>query len=398
MSVNVSESHLKIAQGLVDRAHRNDGLAPLDLDRFWEDQQQAVSNPWANDCPQAPLGIHMALDCVYVELGVKKEDWYRIHHDEEYRLALVRPYNDLAEKIVGRRVLNETKSNPALACPPIKALHDIFEAENAWVGDSYWLHQSAGTPDELKALLDRVETRLENLREFLLPADWAEGKAKLLAAGGKVPLYRGQRGPVTFAMSVFGVENLIYLLMDDPDLARRFSDLILKAMLERARVLDEEAGFTPETAPHGFYWCDDNCAMLNAEMYEAFGWPILKGIFDRYSPDPDDGRGQHSDSDMGHLLALLGKLDLTSTNFGPNVMVDEIREHLPRAVICGQLAPFTFSRNEEVNIVAEFLRDFEMAREKKGLHFATAGSINDGSRLSGMRLIMAAIQEYGRYA
>ena len=31
------------------------------------------------------------------------------------------------------------------------------------------------------------------------------------------------------------------------------------------------------------------------------------------------------------------------------------------------------------------------------LVFATAGSINNGSRLTGMRLIMAAIQRYGRY-
>jgi len=66
-------------------------------------------------------------------------------------------------------------------------------------------------------------------------------------------------------------------------------------------------------------------------------------------------------------------------------------------VIDGQLAAFTFSRNEEVNMVAELLRDYKMAREKKGLRFATAGSINYGSRLSGMRLIMAAIQELGRY-
>ena len=42
-------------------------------------------------------------------------------------------------------------------------------------------------------------------------------------------------------------------------------------------------------------------------------------------------------------------------------------------------------------------KNYEMAREKKGLVFATAGSINDGSRLTGMRLIMAAIQEYGQY-
>ena len=43
------------------------------------------------------------------------------------------------------------------------------------------------------------------------------------------------------------------------------------------------------------------------------------------------------------------------------------------------------------------LRDFEMAREKRGLVFTTAGSVNNGSRLTGLRLIMAAIQRYGRF-
>ena len=47
--------------------------------------------------------------------------------------------------------------------------------------------------------------------------------------------------------------------------------------------------------------------------------------------------------------------------------------------------------------MAECLRDFEMAREHRGLVLATAGSINNGTRLTGMRLIMAAIQRYGRY-
>ena len=34
---------------------------------------------------------------------------------------------------------------------------------------------------------------------------------------------------------------------------------------------------------------------------------------------------------------------------------------------------------------------------QRGLQFGTAGSINNGSRLTGMRLIMSAIQRYGRY-
>ncbi len=77
--------------------------------------------------------------------------------------------------------------------------------------------------------------------------------------------------------------------------------------------------------------------------------------------------------------------------------VREIRAYFPRAVIDGQMAPFTYSRNEEPEMLAEFLRDFEQAKESRGLRFSTAGSINNGSRLTGMRLIMAAIQRFGLY-
>jgi uroporphyrinogen decarboxylase len=190
---------------------------------------------------------------------------------------------------------------------------------------------------------------------------------------------------------------VIFLIADKPALAVRFSQLILRTMLEIARVLDEQAGYTPATAPHGFSFCDDNCCMLTPEMYELFAYPILKGIFDRYSPNPKDNRYQHSDSAMSHIIPILGRLDLTGTNFGPTVTVSEIREHLPNAVIYGQLAPYTFMRNESEKIVAEFLRDFEQAREKRGLVFATAGSIDNGSLLTGMRLLMSAIQHFGRY-
>jgi uroporphyrinogen decarboxylase len=281
----------------------------------------------------------------------------------------------------------------------VKTLADIFEAENVWVPGtwSWWLKESAHNEAELLALLDRVDARLCDLRAFLLPENWDEEKSRLQALGIPAPLYRGQRGPVTFATSIYGVENLIYLIMDHPDLAARFRDTILRAMLEIARTLDAEAGYTPDTAPHGFGFADDNCYLLTPEMYEFFGYPILKGIFDRYSPHPEERRFQHSDSAMGHLLPILGRLHMTEVNFGPTVMAKDIRAYLPHAVIYGQLAPFTFSRNEEEKMVAEFLRDFEMTREHRGLVFATAGSINNGSRLTGMRLIMSAIQHFGRY-
>jgi uroporphyrinogen decarboxylase len=383
-----------MAEELVSKTHRNGGLAPVDLPQFWADQELAEKAPFGTNLPQAPFGALLTGECVYAELGVD-EDYWRYEHDEAWRLELHRAYNDKSEAIVGRRLLTEESLNPELKYPEIKGLHDIFESARVWHDQSWWLMPSASTENELEALLDRVEAR--DVRSFILPDNWDAEKTRLMAEGVKPSLYRGQRGPVTFATSICGAENLLLLIMLNPDLAERLSRAILTTMLEIARVVDEEAGYTPETAPRGFGFADDNCCLLTPDMYEFFAYPILKGVFDRYAPGPKDKRYQHSDSDMGHLLPILGKLNLTGTNFGPKVMVDEIRRHLPKAVIYGELAPFTYSRNEEVNIVLEFLRDFEMTRETRGLVFSTAGSINNGTRLTSMRLAMAAIQCYGRY-
>ena len=396
ISVNVTKAHLDVAAKLVREARSRGGLAPVDLERFWADQEAARKNPFGGEIPQVPLGIGMSWECVFDELGIE-EDYGRWTIDEDWRLELARAYNDKAEEIVGRRLIGEKPRAPGREYPPVRMLDDVFEAENVWLDRSWWLMPSAANEDELKGVLDRADERLSDIRAFMLPEDWSEEKERLTAAGVRPPLYRGQRGPVTFATSVFGAENLVYLIMDNEPLAVRFRDAILRAMLAVARVLDEEAGFAPATAPRGFSFSDDNCYLLNPQMYEFFALPIVEGVFGRYSPDPADRRYQHSDSDMAHLLPALGRLGLTGTNFGPTVTVEEIRAHCPRAVIEGQLAPFTFSRNEEENIVAEFLRDFEMAREKRGLRFCTAGSINNGSRLTGMRLVMAAIQRHRRY-
>jgi uroporphyrinogen decarboxylase len=256
---------------------------------------------------------------------------------------------------------------------------------------------SCGTPHALERVLDRVD-RLD-LREFLLPPDWEREKRRVFERTGEKPeILCSIRGPVTLAMSVYGVENLVYLLVDEPELGARFSDTILRVVRGAMDLMDAEAGHTNATRPHGFYFYDDDCCLLTPELYETFAFPILKSIFDHASPDPGDDRYQHSDSAMGHLLPVLARLGLTACNFGPTLTIDEIRRHLSTARIDGQLAPFTFQSNDEERIVAEVRRDCEAARRcGRGVCLDTAGSVNDGTRLTSLRAVMAAIQEYGRY-
>ena len=57
-----------------------------------------------------------------------------------------------------------------------------------------------------------------------------------------------------------------------------------------------------------------------------------------------------------------------------------------------------FMRNDREGILREVQRDLKDALVHNGVNISTAGSINNGSSLESMRLVMQIIQNYGRRA
>ena len=367
----------------------------LDIAQFWKDDEKAhLDNCFSLEAPQVALGIRMSNECVYAELGEEGHPWDPV--DPIRQADLNKRYNDKAEKIVGKRLLQETFDT--VEFPYVKRIGEVFASRYSYVNHTEWLHRCVETPEELEALLDRVDKM--DIRSFMLPEGWEQQKKRIFEETGKLPHpMRHIRGPVTLACSLMGEENLIFLILDEPDLAKRFSDTIRRVIIEMGDVMDAEAGVKPEgRGKYGFSFADDNCCLLNPEMYEFFGYPILRDVFAHFAPGEKDRRYQHSDSAMGHLLPILGRLDLNGVNFGPTVLVPEIRKYLPHARIDGCLSPLTFMRNDEDEIVAQVKRDCEAAKVNgRGVNIGTAGSINNGSLLSSMRLVMATIQNYGRF-
>jgi len=375
---------------------RSPYLFDVDVERFWDDDAASRGKPFSTDKPQVPLGIDMPPTVIWDELGMPMPANAGVEVTSPYHvdLDLRRRYNDKAERIVGRRIFAEDGPPPPDShFPPVKGITDIFEAPPQTVCGTTWVVPAAETPQELDALLDRVERR--NVRSVILPENWDDEAGRILKQYGLKPRLGGHvRGPVTAATSIYGIENLIYLIIDHPELARRFSDLLADAIIEMTRVLYEVSG-TPDR--RGFSFADDNSMMLNCKMYELFGQPILRKVFDTFAPGPDDVRYQHSDSAMGHLMPLLNDVGVNGVNFGPTLLAADIRRAMPRAVIHGQLAPWTFARGSDEEVAAEVRRDIEAVASDGGLVIATAGSINSGSRLSGLRAIMSTIQHYGAY-
>ena len=53
---NASGTHRAMVDELLADTAKNSGLAPVDLERFWKDQELSRANPFGQDIPQMPLG------------------------------------------------------------------------------------------------------------------------------------------------------------------------------------------------------------------------------------------------------------------------------------------------------------------------------------------------------
>lgn len=377
-------------------------MTKSDLDLFWKNDALAhEENCFSSRASQVALGIRMSDECVYAELGEEGDPWAL--EDPVRRFDLNRRYNDIAEETVGKRLLDEIPPELNIPIPPIKRIGEVFGGEyKQRPGTGEWLESPVGTAAELEEMLDRVD-RLD-LQDFMFFPGWDALKTELLALlsenGMEVPqLYRHVRGPVTLASSIFGVENLIFLYYDAPELFERFGQTIGRVIIEMAEIFDRETGCSAEKFRGGFSFADDDCCLLTPEMYELFAAPVLKSVFERFSPEEGQKRFQHSDSSMAHLLPQLAEMNLTGCNFGPTVLVEDIRKYMPRTRIDGCLSPFTFMSNDKQAIIREVKRDVDALRAtgSRGLNIFTAGSINNGSLLSSMRVIMETIAEYGQF-
>lgn len=366
-------------------------------EKFWNDDEFAhKDNCFCKDSTQVALGIRMGDECVFTELDEKGSPWGIT--PLERRIELNKRYNDKAETIVGKRLLQEDYGPLDAQFPAARGIGEIFGGEYVYDGNTTWLKGNCNTPSELENLLNKVNDM--NIRDYILPENWEIEKTRIFEKYGIRPqVWRHFRGPTTFAISLYGVENLIYLIMDEEDLAKYFSNTILKVLREYVNVFDIEAGAIGDNKISGFHFYDDDCALVTPDMYELFSYPVLENIFNTWSPLKGDVRFQHSDSDMGHLLPILSKLNLTGCNFGPKISVSDIRRNMPETRIDGQIAPFTFMSNDPEAIMLEVKRDCEQIKNMglRGLNLTTAGSINSGSLLSSMKVVMDGILEFGQF-
>jgi len=193
--------------------------------------------------------------------------------------------------------------------------------------------------------------------------------------------------------SVLTAETVFFWMYDEPELMRRFRDVLARKMVEMNQVLRE---FSGNTEP-GWGTTDDNCALFNRELYREYCYPVLRRVLDALAPG-NAQRYQHSDSAMGHLLEDQRELGMKGVNYGPTVDAALIREKMPEAMIHGQMPPFLLRNGSPREIEQRVIADFEKAGATGGLQITTAGSVAAGTGVGRLRWFMKLAQDQCRYA
>lgn len=361
----------------------------LDTKAFWEENELCFK-PFSTDKPRVPLLLPLDDHFLIEEMGV--ESTIRYYQDKSYQLELSRQCNDRIEPILGKRFYSE-KDEPG-------SYLNRFEV----IMGARWVLTEGGTPwlepceiedvEDLKRLIAKAEKI--DMKKAAFPEDWAEKKEQFEKETGKPVRLGGSysRGPATMATSIIGTTNTCIFMMDYPDEMKAFFEVMAEKLIEYHQAVMDD---TQKTEVNGYSLADDNCYLFPPKQYEAFCAPVLKKLFDRFAPDPEHQRFQHSDSDMGHLMGILNDLGVNVVNFGPNIHPLDIRKAMPKAVIRGQIPPFTLRNGTREEIIEIVKRDIDTVGADGGLIESTAGSIAAGTPLENLKLLMWAVNEFGRY-
>jgi uroporphyrinogen decarboxylase len=370
MGVIVEQEFLDLTEGLDEEAFwaENESCREFTEDKSRCSASFAVDDHWLFEFMAVPSTV-------------------QYYCDKTYRDGLHRQANDITKAYVGAAFFDED----TWATSP-KRIENLFGSEFAYhEGSTPWLLEATDDPAMFAHILDLAEST--DLVEWSLPYDYLTEWEERKHTGKRLQkLGTGSRGPATIMTAVLGAERALYWMLDHPDLMHRFRDLLAEKTVALNTVLRE---FSGNKSP-SWWITDDNCCLLNPDLYREFCYPVLHTVLEALAPG-DARRHQHSDSAMGHLLDQQWKLGIRSVNYGPEVDVTLIRSKMPVAMIHGHLPPFLLRNEGPKEIEDRIVEDFEKVGAGGGLNVTTAGSLAAGTGVGRMRWFMQVVQEQCRY-
>jgi len=199
------------------------------------------------------------------------------------------------------------------------------------------------------------------------------------------------RGPLVTAAHLRGLSKFIADLRISPQWMRKLVDKTTKLCI---RWLKAQLEIIKD--PVGIFVLDDIPGLLSPKLFEEFGYPALKNVFQEFS---DKVRAFHCDSNTSHILEKLCDTGFQVFNFSHLMDISDVKRRVGnRICLMGNIPPLDVLARGSPEKVFEYSKQCILkAKEGSGYVLSAGGGVPSAVPLENIDAMVKAVKEYGKY-
>ncbi|WP_407310320.1 uroporphyrinogen decarboxylase family protein [Desulfosporosinus sp. SB140] len=165
-------------------------------------------------------------------------------------------------------------------------------------------------------------------------------------------------GPTTLATQIFGIENLMYLLIDEPEGFTRLLAFTAQVTQTFARALGA-------VGVHGVMINEPSASpnIFPPEVFRAFIQPLLQEIFTNLRRSYSKANWLQITGNATPILPLIAGLELDLVTLDSPVDLSRASQVLSRKTVCGNLNPLLFLKGRRDQLAEGLAGDLKQGRE-----------------------------------
>ncbi len=211
--------------------------------------------------------------------------------------------------------------------------------------------------------------------------------------GASPALTHTSHGPFTVAADLMGQTEMFAAIIERPDFVRELLSIVTDKIIAWLDFCWEEMAIPNRN----FAWTDDLAAYLSAKVYRNVVLPYEQKLRFHF----DGWLSMHMCGHTNHLLRTLADdLQINELQgFGWEVDLDRIAEVMGgRVVLLGNVSPLLIANGTPAEVKEATRRVIARLARYGGLIIQDGNNIAPGSPAENINAMMAAAEEYGRYA
>lgn len=182
-------------------------------------------------------------------------------------------------------------------------------------------------------------------------------------------------GPFTLASQLLGLENTLYLAIDDPERLGRLLDFTTSVIVQFGQAQIEAGAhlpvvFDPSASP----------AVIPPALFREFEMPRLRQIFQALKAKGAVANWLHIAGPAGPILPYYREAGVDIANFDYCVSLTEVQNQLPYTCLDGNIKSLSFVEGTPAEIRKESLKLLSYFRDRRGFILSSGCEIPPESK------------------